>query len=340
MQRSSGLKGGYALTSTLVADIGGTNARFAFAHTSKASRPTLTCIDTLKCADFSNVSDAIQCYLSTYSHEGRPEQACFAVAAPVSQDRIDFTNNHWAFSTEELAKHFSFHSFHVINDFEAIAHSLTHLTNNDWLNVGGVQLSTVDNGKPKKQYAVVGPGTGFGVAGLSVKGASQEVLVTEAGHMGLSPGDEIEVALFKILMHRFQRVTIGHVLSGPGIVNLYQAMAELHDVQCESLSSAEIGAAALDDSRPMCRETLSLFCRILGRAAGDIALAMWAMDGIYLAGGILPKYSGFLSESSFRAIFEDKAPYQDEMKKVPTMLIHYPDPGLLGAAICMDNRAA
>jgi glucokinase len=326
------------LTPQLVADIGGTNARFALVRALSGARPVLDDFDNLKCADFNNIDDALESYLHTHSHSGHPEQACLAIAAPVKQEPIKFPNNHWVLNKNELSKRFSFKSLNIINDFESIAYSLPHLTATELVNIGDFKQENDYRYNGPNRFAVMGPGTGFGAAGLFTKEGLQEALVTEAGHTGFAPTSEEEIEILKILRQKFQRVSVEDIVSGPGIVNLYEAIAVLEDTKAEKLSADLICAAAIEDSAPLCRPTLTLFCKILGSVAGDIALATGAIDGVYLAGGILPKYLSFLKQSPFREAFEDKGSLTGYMELIPTQLITYSTPGLLGASIYLASR--
>jgi glucokinase len=299
----------------IVADIGGTNARFAYVS---GECDGLQGIDTFPCADFTFFIDAIRAYMSR-DQVGPVDRICLAVAGPVEADWIDLPNNHWAFSQLELEQALDV-QIEIINDFSAQVLSIDALADSDlqWL------------GSPRPQgngvKAVLGPGTGLGVAAMLPSG---EIIPSEAGHIGFAPVDTHGADLLNAMWHRYHRVSIERLLSGTGLANLYWANCRL-DGHCRELPAPEVTAGARAGDEYCCR-AVGDFLKILATAAGDVALMMGATDGVYLSGGILPRITDFLQEDSFRQQFEDKGRFREFNSAVPLAIVHAEYPGLLGS---------
>jgi glucokinase len=312
----------------LVADIGGTHARFALITTESVAHPELTNIRLLKCNDYPNLDDAIRAY---YKDTGVDPKgviaATIAVAGPVTGDQFSMTNNNWRFSQSEIRKSLAYEHFSLINDFTAIAWAIPGLRADEYATIGNVAES--DESAP---VGIIGPGSGLGVGGFLRDGDGIVPLQSEGGHSAFAPNDETELKILQILMHRYGRVSNERLLSGPGLVNIYQAFSEIREQPAKSLSAADITAAALDRSDEICREALRRFCSILGAIAGDLALMLCAKGGIYIGGGIVPRFIHFLGDSEFRQSFEMKGRFRDYNAAIPTRVILAEFPGLLGAA--------
>lgn len=305
----------------LVADIGGTNARFALldAH----DRPD--CVRVLPCADFPDIEAAIETYLAE-SGWPRPVKAAIAIANPVTGDHIAMTNHHWSFSVRTLQARLGLERLVVLNDFAALALALPALPRRDLVQVGGVSAVA---GEP---IGVIGPGTGLGVAGLIPANGGWLPLPGEGGHVTLAAADDFEAAVIAELRLRFDHVSAERVLSGPGLVALYQTVGELRHAPISALGPAELTRRARDGGDALCHETLTLFCAMLGTVAGNLALTLGARGGIYLGGGILPQLGPFFEQSPFRARFESKGRFAAYLAPVPCFVIHAAEPALLGAA--------
>lgn len=291
----------------LVADIGGTHARFA------VSDGALRAVVSLPSKDFASLADAAKAYLAKV--DVRPSRAAFAVAGPVGEGAVTLTNLGWSFTAGELSTALGMRVT-LLNDFEAIACSVPHLAACDLVTVG-----RDIEGEKDGTVAIVGPGTGFGVGGWS----HGHALVTEGGHADFAPGDDVEIEILKVLRARFGHVSWERLLSGPGLVNLHAAMGGR-----ETLSPQEITARVGRD--PLCTEVFARFCAILGSAAGDIALTLGARGGVLIAGGILPAMRAPFAASQFRARFEAKGRFAAYLKAIPTRLIVQDHAGLIGAA--------
>jgi glucokinase len=312
----------------LVADIGGTHARFALITLESVAHPELTQIRLLKCGEYPNLDDAIRAY---YKDTGIDPKhviaATIAVAGPVTGDHFSMTNNNWRFSQAEIRKTLGYERFSLINDFTAIAWAIPGLRPDEYATIGAATQS--DERAP---VGIIGPGSGLGVGGFLRDGTGIVPLQSEGGHSAFAPNDETELKILQILMRRYGRVSNERLLSGPGLVNLYQAISEIREQPARSLSAADITAAALDRSDEQCREALRRFCSVLGALAGDLALMLCAKGGIYIGGGIVPRFIHFLSDSEFRQSFEMKGRFRDYNAAIPTRVILAEFPGLLGAA--------
>lgn len=312
----------------LVADIGGTHARFALITTESVAHPELTHIRLLRCADHPNLDYAIKAYYKDIGIEPkRVIAATIAVAGPVTGDRFSMVNNNWAFSQAEIRKTLAYEYFSLINDFTAVAWAIPGLREDEYATIGAAT-----KGDELAPVGIIGPGSGLGVGGFLRKGEGIVPLQSEGGHAAFAPGDETELQLLQILMRRYGRVSNERLLSGPGLVNLYQALSEIRQQPAKSLTAADITTAALDRSDEICREALRRLCSILGAVAGDLALMLCAKGGIYIAGGIIPRFIHFLSDSEFRQSFEMKGRFREYNATIPTRVILAEFPGLLGAA--------
>ena len=316
---------------TLIADIGGTNARFA---QSTHHAPFFTSAQTLQCADFDKFEEAVDAYLR--AHEIKELSGiCFAVAGPIDGGRVEFTNNHWKIDCAKLSEQYQLDKIKLLNDFEAIAYSLVRLNSLD--REDGFDSISGDWPFDSKQdftVGIVGPGSGLGVAGLSQRNGELFANVTEGGHAGFSPENKQQLAILEYLHNKYDdRVSCERLLSGPGIVNIHEALCQLNNQENPSLNAADIATAAISGNDPLCQQAFELFFEILGQAAGDLALTIGAFDGIFIAGGIAQRYPKQLSNSNFRAGFENKGRHRHLLEATPTWLIRHKNPGLLGASV-------
>ncbi len=317
----------------LVADIGGTNARFGLITRpgGRAER-----ILVLRAAEYRDLEAAVDAYLTGMGVAGRPSAMCAAVAGPVTGDHFRFTNGTWALSISETRDRLGVDELHLINDFEALAWSLPHLRDDDILVLGDRRPDT------SLPMAVLGPGTGLGVAGLvPVPGGGWVPLPGEGGHMLLRPGHGPDAEAIDTL--RGERgvglITAEHVLSGPGLTRLYRYIAQSHGEPAEPLSPADISARALAGTDKLCTETIDVFCRLLGTFAGGVALTMGARGGVFLAGGVLPRIAELLVKSEFREGFTTNPTMAAYLHRIPTVLVTAPYPALLGARAWLETHS-
>lgn len=313
----------------LVGDIGGTNARFALI---RAPGQAIEAMRTLPCADFPGPAEAIECYLATTGLP-RPRWCAFGIANPIDGDFVKMTNHHWAFSISDLQARLGLAHLQVINDFTALAMALPALSSAELEQVGG--------GAPLAGRAIglLGAGTGLGVSGLVPCGNDYAPLEGEGGHVTLSALNAHEAELIAWLSTRYPHVSAERVLSGPGLVALYEAHAAVACITAEPLNAAEVSSRALDGSSSLCVDTLRTFCAFLGTVAADLALILGARGGIYIGGGIVPKLGDFFARSPFRERFEQKGRFSEYLARIPTYVILAPYPGLVGAARAMEQAA-
>jgi glucokinase len=326
----SGLNGGGL---GLVGDIGGTNARFALVEFDGPD-PRLIEPTAYKGEDYATAEDAIEHYLAKVGVR-HPDQAVVAVAGPIEHGSVHMTNLDWRISEDSLRRAGGFRSATLINDFTAQALAAPRLSPKDLRQVG--PLPTAGEG----DLAILGPGTGFGVAGMARRHGVDTPLTTEGGHIAFAPTDEIEIEILRSLAKQFGRVSVERILSGPGMEDLHLSLAEAEGRKVDPLPAKRITERAIEG----CADSLATvdrFCAILGSTAGDIALALGARGGVFIAGGIAPRVIDLLEAGPFRARFEAKGRFVDYMKAIPTHVILHPHTALIGAAVAMtpDGRAS
>lgn len=311
----------------LIGDIGGTNTRLALIESGRSWAQLQNCRND----DYDSLEAAVGKYLEATA--SRPGAAAFAVAGPVRGGEATLTNRGWKISAAGLARRFGFEHCQVVNDFSAVALGIPALETHEVEQIGGGAAD------PQAPVAVLGPGTGLGVGAL-VPGSDGggRVLVTEGGHASLAALDERTEALVARLRARLGHVSAERVLSGQGMENLYTAICDLEDLERTPPHAAEIGAAAEGRSDPVAVETLQHFFEWLGAVAGDLALTYGAFGGVYVAGGIVPRYLAVLRDSGFRAAFERKGRMSDYVKRIPAYVILHEEIELLGLAASLEAR--
>ncbi len=311
----------------LVADIGGTNARFALAGLDDSGAIATAFRQDMANADFRGLEACVRAYLDALGAAPRPTMAAFGVASPISGDEVRLTNRDWSFSISEMRRRFGWSRCEVVNDFVAIGHALPALGPDNWRPLAGPPWPPA----LPKVVSLVGPGTGFGV-GVVVQGqAGTEVVSTEGGHASFAPQDALELEILRVMLTRFPRVSNERVLSGPGMEHLYAALAEIRGRKVAQPAAPEIVESALAGRDSLAVETVQRFCLILGGAMGDVALVQGA-GAVAIAGGIAPRLVEVLDTALVRARFEAKGRAQSVLAAVPIALITHAEPGLLGAA--------
>ena len=313
----------------LLGDVGGTNARFAW-QSDRAARPTD--VATLACAEHDSLLAAIRHYLREHSMEC-PAACAIGIANPIGGDRVQMTNHDWSFSISELKCSLGLRHLKVINDFTALALSLPTLQPADLHRIGqeGVAI-------PVAAMAVLGPGTGLGVSGLLPSGACGFVPVTgEGGHVTLPAQGEYEAAVVKVLARRFGHASAERALSGPGLVNLYDAACSLANQKALSLRPADVIERSRGDADAHCVAAINLFCGFLGSVAGNLALTLGATGGVYIGGGIAPRLHAEMERSAFRERFVAKGRFREYLGAIPTFIIDAQvSPALVGAGRALD----
>ncbi|MDP3174362.1 MAG: glucokinase [Phenylobacterium sp.] len=306
----------------LVGDVGGTNARFALVDQEGHIRfPRI-----FPAKEYASLTDIIAEYLETTAGRKRPPRAAIAVAGPVVDGEIEFTNLHWRLSEVDLVAAFEFEEVSLINDFAAQALAAPRMGVDD-LRVIGPKL----RGSEGCPMVVMGAGTGFGVAGLARSSRGDVALATEGGHAGFSPYDDLEVEVWRRLKAKHGRVSNERLLSGQGLFDLHVAMRDMEGVNSEATDEKKVFEMAQAGDR-LALATLERFCAIMGSVAGDLALTYGARGGVYISGGIAPRMPEQLAAGAFRARFEDKGRLSDYVSAIPTSLILHPYPALVGAA--------
>lgn len=311
----------------LVADIGGTHVRFALA----AASGGLSDRRTLDCADFASPAAAAESYLSGLRLDERPRVACFAVATPIDGDLVEMTNRVWRFSVEETRRRLDLDRLEVINDFTALALAIPALDSED--------RRPIKRGEPRagSPLAILGPGTGLGVSALIPHQGGWLALATEGGHRDLAAATEREWRVVEVLRRRYDHVSAERVLSGPGLVALYQAVAELSGAEVGELEPSEVSELARREPTSPAGEALLLFTGWLGAVAGDLVLTLGARGGVYLAGGILPRLAEGFDDERFRDRFVAKGRFRAYLEPVPVDLIVSEEAALLGAATHLNG---
>lgn len=295
----------------LLADIGGTKTRLALGRGGRLGK-----IKSLFNDGVPDLQELLARELAA-AGKNRPTMAVLAVAGPVDGDHVALTNRAWSFSQAKLKRGLKLKRLIVVNDFVAVAHALPVLKAKDLVRIRG--------GRDKKDGSLLacGPGTGFGVAALIRAAPVPAVLASEAGHMMLGPATADEVEIFARLSEP-KPLVVENLLSGPGIARLHRALSGQSLTSDQVITNAKVGhAEAL--------RTVEAFLRILGRVAGDLALAFDARGGVYIAGGVGRALAPLFSNSPFRKAFEDRPTYRDRLVAIPVYVIAHPSPELLGA---------
>ncbi len=306
----------------LVADVGGTNSRYALC---KAGDMDLMQARKYPNREFDSLKASIEHYLSDVGET--PVAACLAVAGPAHGDDIRLTNIDWHFSVEEYRKHFNFERLLLTNDFTALAMSVPHLRKENIRQVG--------KGKSVKHQpiSVLGPGTGLGVSGLLWNGRSWTALQGEGGNVDFTPILEEEMALLALAKKEHAHVRTEDFVSGTGLTYLHDLRLELHGHKREGMAAQDIAWRAKMEDTGMHRDTIYLFCGMLGGFAGNQALTLGAFGGVYIGGGVAPQLEELFDTSPFRERFEMKGRFHDYVKQIPTyIMLSHSRNALIGAA--------
>jgi glucokinase len=315
----------------LLADIGGTNARFAL----ETGPGRFEAIEVLACQDHATLADAMRAYLALPQAAALHESirhAAIAIANPITGDQVRMTNHHWAFSIEALRRECGFDTLVVVNDFSALARSLPHLGEHKLQVGGGVPVADAPLG-------LLGAGTGLGVSGLIPSAAGWTALRSEGGHVSFSPVNELEVAILQYAWREFEHVSAERLLSGAGVELIYRALSDRAG-RPDSLAAPEISRRALSGECALCDEVLEAFCGMLGTIAGNLAVTLGAQGGVYIGGGIVPRLGERFLQSSFRRRFEQKGRFSAYLAQVPTYVITAQYPAFLGVSAILSEKLA
>jgi glucokinase len=319
----------------LLADIGGTNARFALADPA-APMPLLDgSIRSYAVEAFGSLAEAAEHYLD--ATQAQAGSGVLAVAGRVDGDIARMTNHPWVISRERLRQALGLADVVLVNDFVAQSMAVSLLGDDDVVAIGAPARITSD--ADSHTYAVLGPGTGLGIGALVVREGRHYPLATEGGHASFAPGTPEEIAILERLSAYYGRVSNERLVSGGGLVNIHRALSELAGLDPGPLQPEDITARAAEGDR-RCMRAIDVFCAVFGAIAGDLVLTLGAWDGVFLSGGMVPLLLPALQHSGFRQRFEGKGRYAPAMARVPTVAVLHPQPGLLGAAALAADRVA
>ena len=327
----------------LLADIGGTNARFALADVTAPSPLVADSVREYEVASFASLPEAATHYLQETGARVAPGQisrAVIAVAGRIDGDEARITNFPWVISIQRTCQALGLEGMRLVNDFTAQSMAVLALRPEDVVAIGGAPwpANRGERGNDRT-FAVIGPGTGLGVGGLLIRGRRPFPLATEGGHVDFAPGTPEEIAILQQLSQEFGRVSIERLISGMGLVNIHRALSRIAGVDPGPMEPKDITRLAAEgDAR--CMRAVDVFCSVFGGVAGDLVLTLGAWDGVFLAGGLVPKLIDTLQHSGFRARFEHKGRFSPTMTEIPTLAVMHPQPGLLGTAVIAIEGAA
>lgn len=312
---------------SVVADVGGTNIRLAVCchETGETSKTR-----TFPCAQFLTLEAALFQYFTTLSE---PVTAlCIGIACPVAGDLVAMTNLNWQFSQKALKEKLQLEALYVINDYTAISLAVPFLTASDKIKIG--------QGTAKKHatMAVFGPGTGLGVAHIMHVADKWISLEGEGGHVSFASNSSEQADVLLLLQEQFGHVSAERLLSGQGLVNIYHAICRLEGKPVKFHEPQQVSNTALNNECPLAVRSLNLFCDVMGSFAGNLALNLACMGGVYIAGGIVPQFVDFFKNSGFRRFFEQKGRFEEYLTPIPTYVITHDNPGLLGATVYLRQE--
>ncbi|MGA8213998.1 MAG: glucokinase [Candidatus Sulfotelmatobacter sp.] len=323
----------------LAGDIGGTNARLAYFQPQNGHLRLIS-ERVFPSREYSELGEIVSKFLEDVAT--RPEVACFGIAGPVHNGRVETTNLPWVIEQSRLAKQIRMPATLLINDLEANAWGIGALSPQDLVSLNQVVPS---NGN----QAVIAPGTGLGEAGLFWNGSQHQVFACEGGHADFAPQGDLQIELLRFLAARHGHVSYERVLSGPGLVNVYEFLLEkgCGDEATEFAAqlsqgdaAAEISRAALNGTNPLAEQALDLWVSVYGAEAGNLALKTMATGGIFLGGGISPKILPKLTGPLFMRAFLEKGRLRPLLESIPVQVITNDNAGLLGAARCAASNSS
>ncbi len=315
------------MTAVVAVDIGGTHARFAIAEVQDGRVLTLGEATTLKTAEHASFQTAWQEF-ERLNGTRLPRAAAIAIAGPVDADVIKLTNNPWIIRRSMVCEKLNVDSFVIINDFGAVGHAVAQAGAEHFQYLTGPEHDFVTEGT----LSIIGPGTGLGVAHLWRKGHAYHVQATEGGHIDFAPLDAIEDAVLVRLRKRYRRVSIERVVSGPGLIDLYETLAAIEGRAVQQYDDKTLWQMGLSGEDSLAAAAVDRFCLSLGSVAGDITLAQGGFAGVVIAGGLGLRIKDSLVRSGFAERFRAKGRFEGLMSAIPVKLITHPQPGLFGAA--------
>ncbi len=307
-------------------DIGGTHARFAIAAIAGGRVLRLSAPVTLLTSDYASFTSSWDAFGRSLD-QPLPRAASIAVASPIVGDVLKLTNNPWVIRPASLQQELHLDALMLLNDFGAMGHAVSHMTAADLHHLTGPDIALPETGI----ITVIGPGTGFGVAHVLRQGGTAHVIACEGGHIDFAPLDRLEDAILVHLRKRYRRVSVERLVSGPGLANIYEALAAIEGQAVQTGDDKSLWTRAIAGTDRLARAALDRFCLSLGAVAGDLALAHGA-SAVVITGGIGPRIAELLPHSGFADRFVAKGRFERMMADIPVKLITHPQPGLLGVA--------
>jgi glucokinase len=318
----------------IAADIGGTNARFARATLDDRGVPTLGAVRKYKVAETPSLQAAWEAFARD-DGQPLPKAASIAFATAIGRDVIKLTNSSWVIRPKTLAADLGLDHLKLVNDFEAVAHAVSKLPQDNLELLFGPDEPFPQDGS----VTILGPGTGLGVGMIAYDDGIPHVVATEGGHLDFAPLDQLEGKILDYLRDKFLRVSTERIISGPGLNNLYKAIATINHERVELMNDADLWQAALDNTDHFARTVLDRFCLCYGSVAGDLALAQ-GPHSVVLAGGLTQRMKDVLLESGFHDRFTAKGRFAGLMGSVPVRLAVHEEIGLFGAAAAFRESHA
>lgn len=314
----------------IVADIGGTNTRFARVIGREGYKYVFDDVKILKGENFDSFEQAFTHYRDGIEND--PDKVCIAIAGPISGDQVTMTNLPWSFSIKAIASQFNLQAFYVLNDWEVLAVACSRLNNAD--------LKTILDGtaRAKTNKVCIGPGTGLGAAGLVYSHKGWVPVPTEGGHVNAPARTNLEMQIVQAASSFLDYVSAETLISGQGLVNLDRALAMVEDRSYAARTPVEISEAALKAQEQSARDVLDLMCGFLGNVSSNLVLNYSARGGVYLGGGILPRMSDFLKQSSFAENFRSRGVMSHFVEEIPVSLMQYDQMAFLGAAAWLEQQ--
>lgn len=312
----------------LVGDVGGTNARLSLVNLADGTLSNTKVYSSVE-------NESLEKVIVKFREEtgAKFDSACIAIATPISGDHIKMTNNKWEFSISQMKQNLGLKELEFINDFTAMSMSTTAISEKEMTKIGG---DSIDENAPK---AIYGAGTGLGVGYLIKINNKWVPLSSEGGHVDLAATNKRQDEILAVLRTKFEHVSGERLLSGQGLVNVYQAIAQLNGHEVKDVEPCDVTAGAFAENPcPDCRETLEVFCSLMGSFGGNLAISLLTKGGVYIAGGIVPRFIDFFKNSDFREQFNSKGRFKDALSKIPVYVISNGDAGLLGAGAYLRQQ--
>jgi glucokinase len=308
-------------------DIGGTHARFALAEVGGGRVLSLGETVTLHTCEHASFQTAWEAF-GAMIDQPIPRAAAIAIAGPVSGEVIKFTNNPWIIRPALIKERLNVDAFTLINDFGAVGHAVAQAEPSHFIHLCGPDQPLTKHGT----ISIIGPGTGLGVAHLYRFPGGYHVQPTEGGHIDFAPLDAIEDAILVRMRKRFTRVSVERIVSGPGLVEIYETLAAIEGRPVPQIDDKALWALGMAGDDSLASAAIDRFCLSLGSVAGDIALAQGGFGGVVIAGGLGLRIKDMVLRSGFDERFRAKGRFAELMASIPVSLITHPQPGLFGAA--------